>query len=108
MRIPFRTPADERDYLEPPRSPLIPLTCLLAIAGAAAVVGFELGVRLALITTVFAAVAIVTRVPRVLPVATVVTLLIAAFAVLAGGESAPALAAHVHHIAVAHKQAAYK
>jgi len=103
MRVPFRTPADQRDYLEPPRSPLIPLTCLLAVVGAIAVVGTELGGRLAIIAAVFAGVALATRVPRVLPVTAVLTLALAAFAVLVGGESIPTLVTHAHHALAAHK-----
>ena len=101
MRLPFRTAGDQLDHLvEPGRSPLIPLTCLLAIAGAIAVVGFEVGARLALITAAFTAVGFASRLPRVVPGLAAVTLLIAAFTVLVGGHSAPAVAAAAHHVLV--------
>ena len=95
MRLPFLTPTDERDCLEPPPSPLVPVSCLLAIAVAVTVVYAELGGRLALITAAFAAVTLATRLPRVLPVTAALALLIAAIAVLADPGSAAAIAAHV-------------
>lgn len=94
MRLPFLTPTDTRDYLEPPRSPLLPLSFLLAVAVAVVVVYAELGGRLALITAAFAAVTLATRLPRVLPVTAALALLIAGIAVLAGPGSAAVLAAH--------------
>lgn len=99
MRVPFRS--EQADYLEPARSPLIPLSCLLAIAVAIAVLGAEFGGRLAIMAAVFAAVGLSTRVPRALPVLAAVTLAVAGFAVLDGGQAAPALASHLPH-AIAH------
>ncbi len=106
MRIPFHSANDERQYLEPPRSPLIPLTCLLAVAAAVAIVGAQLGPRFALMTAAFAGVALLTRVPRVLPVTAALTLLVALFAVKLGGQNAAAIGAHVQHMAVAHAHGA--
>jgi len=94
MRLPFLTPTDQRDCLEPPPSPLLPVSCLLAIAVAVAVVAAELGGRLALIAAAFAAVTLATRLPRILPVTAALALLIAAIAVLAGPSSATVIAAH--------------
>ena len=94
MRLSFLAPADKRDYLEPPPSPLLPLCCLLAIAVAVTVLYAELGGRLALITAAFAAVTLATRLPRVLPVTAALALLIAGIAVLAGPSSAAVIAAH--------------
>jgi hypothetical protein len=94
MRLPFVTPADQRDCLEPPPSPLLPVSCLLAIAVAVAVVAAELGGRLALITAAFAAVMLATRMPRVLPVTAALALMIAGIAVLAGPGSAAVITAH--------------
>jgi hypothetical protein len=94
MRLFFLTPPEERDYLESPRSPLLPLSCLLAIAVAVAVVAAELGGRLALITAGFAAVTLATRLPRVLLVTAALALLIAGIAVLASPAGATVIAAH--------------
>lgn len=94
MRLPFLTPTHTRDYLEPPPSPLLPVSCLLAIAIADMVVYAELGGRLALITAAFAAVTLATRLPRVLPVTAALALPIAGIAVLAGPGSAAVIAAH--------------
>jgi hypothetical protein len=108
MRSPFSTP-DTEHYLEPGRSPLIPLSCLLAIAVAVAVTGAELGGRFAIVTGAFALIALATRVPRVLPVLAVVTLGVAAFSVHFGGQSLPTLAAHVQHaVTAAHRHGVAK
>ena len=95
MRLPSLTPTDTRDYLEPPPSPLLPLSCLLAIAVAVAVVAAELGGRLALITAGFVAVTLTTRLPRVLPVTAALALLIAAIAVLAAPGGTAVTTAHI-------------
>ena len=94
MRLPFLTPADTRDYLEPRPSPLLPVSCLFAVAVAVAVIAAELGGRLALVTAAFTAVTLATRLPRVLPVTAALALLIAGIAVLAGPGSAAVLTAH--------------
>jgi hypothetical protein len=94
MRLPFRT-ADDRDYLEPAPSPVLPLSCLLAILLALVVVDVRLGSRLALIAAVFAAVSLATRLPRVVPVTAVLCLALAGLAVLAGPGGTPVAAAHV-------------
>lgn len=94
MRLCFLSPADQRDHLEPGPSPLLPLSCLLAVGAAVAVVAAELGGRLALITAAFTAVTLATRLPRVLPVTAALALLIAAIAVLAGAGSDAVIAAH--------------
>jgi hypothetical protein len=93
IRLPFRT-SDDRDYLEPAPSPVVPLSCLLAIVLALGVVDVRLGSRLALIAAAFAAVSLATRLPRVLPVTAVLCLAIAGLVVLAGPGGAPAAAAH--------------
>ena len=94
MRFPFPAPADQREYLEPPRSPLLPLSCLLAVVVAIAVVYAQLGGRLALMTAGFAAASLATRLPRVLPVTAALALLVAAVAVLGDSGSASVVAAH--------------
>ncbi len=94
MRLSFLSPAEKRDCREPAPSPLLPISCLLAISVAVVVVAAELGWRLALITAAFAAVTLATRLPRVLPVTAALVLLIAAIAVLAGPGSAAVIAAH--------------
>lgn len=94
MRPSFLSPCEKRDYLEPGPSPLLPLSCLLALAAAVVVVAAELGGRLALITAAFTAVTLATRLPRVLPVTAALALLIAAIAVLAGPGTAAVIAAH--------------
>ena len=94
MRLSFLTPTDERDYLEPPPSPLLPVSCLLAIAVAITVVYAELGGRLTLITAAFAVVTLATRLPHVLPVTAALALVIAGIAVLAGPGGPAVIAAH--------------
>ena len=101
MRVPFR-PREKQQYLEPPRSPIIPLSCVLAIAVACSIVRAELGGRLALITAAAAAVAILTRLPRILPVVAVGALLVAVFAVANAGDALPTVGAHVAHVALHH------
>lgn len=93
MQLPFRTSAADRNYLDPAPSPLLPLSCLLAIIVALVVLGAELGPRLALIAAVFAAVSLATRRPRVLPLTAALCLVLAAVTVLDGPGSA-AVAAH--------------
>lgn len=95
MRIPFPTRAAARHDLEPAVSPLLPLSCLLAIAVAIGVVDAQLGSRLALISAALAGVTVATRLPRVLPVTALLCLVIAEIAVLGNPASAPVAAAHV-------------
>jgi hypothetical protein len=92
-RLPFRT-SDEREYLEPAPSPVLFVSCLLAIVVALVVVDARIGSRLALIIAAVAAVSLATRLPRVLPVTAVLCLAIAGIAVLGGPGNAPAIAAH--------------
>lgn len=94
MRVAFRTPAERREYLEAPRSPLLLLSCLLAIVVPVGVVGAELGGRLALMSAAFVVVSLATRLPRVLPVAAALVLIVAALALLAHPAPVPVLAAH--------------
>jgi hypothetical protein len=93
MRLPFQT-SDDREYLEPAPSPVLPVSCLLAIVVALVVVDVRLGSRLALIAAAVAAVSLATRLPRVLPVTAVLCLVIAGIAVLGGPGNAAVLAAH--------------
>jgi cell division protein FtsW (lipid II flippase) len=93
MRLPFRT-TEDRDSLEPAPSPVLPLSCLLAIVVALVVVDVRLGSRLALIAAVFAAVSLATRLPRVIPVTAVLCLALAGIAVLAASGRAPVTAAY--------------
>ncbi len=104
MRVPFRS--EQATYLEPARSPLIPLSCLLAVAVAIAVLGAEMGARMAIMAAIFSIVTLATRVPRALAAVAVVTLAVAGFAVLVGGQAA-AVASTLPH-AVAHPQGARK
>jgi hypothetical protein len=95
MRMPFTSSPDDGDYLEPARSRLPTLACLLAIAVAIVVVDVRLGSRLALITAGFAAASLTTRLPRVLAVTVALCLLVAAIALLAAPGSASVTVAHL-------------
>jgi hypothetical protein len=94
MRVPFATSPDDRDYLEPARSPLVPLSWLLAVVVAIVVVDVRLGGRMALLAAAFGAVSLATRLPRVLPVTAVLLLVIAGLGMLDAPGSASVVAAH--------------
>lgn len=99
MRARFAASPGDRDDLEPARSPLLPLSCLLAIAVAIVVIDARLGSRLALIATGSAAASLTTRLPRVLAVTAALCLVVAATAVLGPPGSAHVTAGHaVKHV----------
>jgi hypothetical protein len=82
MRLPSAITGEHRDYVEPGGSLLLPLSCLLAIAVAIAVVDAMLGARLALIAVGVAAASLTTRLPRILAVTAVLCLVVAGVAML--------------------------
>jgi hypothetical protein len=93
MRPPLPT-SDDHEYLEPAPSPVLPVSCLLAIVVALVVADVRLGSRLALIAGASAAISLATRLPRVLPITTVLCLAIAGIAVLGDPGNTPAIAPH--------------
>jgi hypothetical protein len=95
-RLPFHT-SDDHGYLEAAPSPVLPLSCVLAIVVALVVVDVTLGSRMALIAAAFAAVSLATTLPRVLPVTAAVCLVIAGIAVLGDPGNAPVIAHAVIH-----------
>lgn len=97
MQLPFRAACDDRDYLEPGPSRLLPLSCVLAMIVGVVVLGAELGERLALIAAGSAVVSIATRLPRILPITALLCLAVAAIAVLVGPASAAGVAHALTH-----------
>lgn len=82
MRVPSRPPVDDHPHLEPESSALLPVCCALAIVVALVVVDLRLDPRFALITAAVAVVSLLTRLPRVVPVTTLLCLALVGLCVL--------------------------